>query len=162
MLGSGRAPLCSPDTTNTHTHTACPLPGMLLAQLMVTTISRSKRSQRVATAGRWPSGPAGSGMAYSFSGSTTSKWDTSAFTGAAETARVSLVHHPPYLTLGQTFSQSPLGFSPQSQPHQGRFQIFALLKWSFLTTCWSGWIVGGRGDSNRIRDGIWGPELETT
>lgn len=58
---------------------------MLLAQLMVTTISRSKRSQRVATAGRCPSGPAGSGMAYSFSGSTTSRWDTSAFTGAAVT-----------------------------------------------------------------------------
>lgn len=61
------------------------LPGMLLAQLMVTTISRSKRSQRVATAGRCPSGLAGSGMAYSFSGSTTSRWDTRAFTGAEVT-----------------------------------------------------------------------------
>ena len=66
-------------------HCLGPLPGMLLAQLMVTTISRSKRSQRVATAGRCPSGPAGSGMAYSFSGSTTSRWDTSAFTGAVAT-----------------------------------------------------------------------------
>lgn len=91
-----------------------PLPGMLLAQLIVTTISRSKRSQRVATAGRCPSGPAGSGMAYSFSGSTTSRWDTNAFTGAAVTEEtLEFINLPILWGQASSQSQSPCGLPQQ-------------------------------------------------
>lgn len=52
------------------------LPGMCLAQPMITTSSRSARSQRVVSV-RWAvSGCRGSGMANNFSGSATRRWDT--------------------------------------------------------------------------------------
>lgn len=52
------------------------LPGMCLAQPMITTSSRSARSQRVVSV-RWAvSGCIGSGMANNFSGSATRRWDT--------------------------------------------------------------------------------------
>lgn len=49
---------------------------MCLAQPMMTTSSRSARSQRVVSV-RWAvSGCSGSGMANNFSGSATRRWDT--------------------------------------------------------------------------------------